>query len=102
MDGIRTVVTENSVWKFDTTLSRYIRFPRHEAPDPGTIIPYTADWDTYIALERHGDRIIANAEFEGIAEGIEHVFRKAGCRFDDADRPRCRTTSRAHHALGIG
>lgn len=60
MEGIRTVVTENSVWKFDTTLSRYVRFPRHEAPDPGTLIPYTAEWDTYSVLERHGDRIIVH------------------------------------------
>lgn len=60
MDGIRTVITENSVWKFDTVLLRYIRFPRHEAPDPGTIIPYTSDWDAYIALERRGDRIIVH------------------------------------------
>jgi hypothetical protein len=60
MEGIRTVVTENSVWKFDTTLRRYIRFPRREAPEPGTLIPYTADWDAYVALERHGDRIIVH------------------------------------------
>ncbi len=60
MDGVRTIVTENSIWKFDIELCRYVRFPRYEAPDPGSLIPYTAQWEPYTALERHADRVVVH------------------------------------------
>jgi hypothetical protein len=58
IDGIRTLVTASSIWKIDVTLRRYVRFPRHEAPDPHTRIPYTCEWEPYTALQREGDRLI--------------------------------------------
>lgn len=37
-----------------------VRFPRGEAPDPGTVIPYTSKWEPYTGLERYGDRIVVH------------------------------------------
>ncbi len=58
IEGIRTLITQSSVWKFDVTLRRVLRLPRQEAPDPGTIVPYTAEWEPYTALQRQGNRVI--------------------------------------------
>ena len=58
IDGIRTIATTNSIWKFDVTLCQFLRLPRHEAPNPDTIIPYTGSWEPYTALERVGDHVI--------------------------------------------
>lgn len=56
---IRTVVTENSVWKLDVALRRYVRFPRSEAPEKA-LIPYTCTWEPFTALERFHDRLIVH------------------------------------------
>lgn len=60
MERLRTVVTSNSVWKFDLDLSRYVRFPRQEAPDAFASIPYTAEWEQYTHLQRFGPRILVH------------------------------------------
>lgn len=49
---IKTAITENSIWKFDMELMRYVRFPRSECPDVATIIPYTNEWDEFTKVER--------------------------------------------------
>lgn len=59
MMRVRTVVTASSVWKFDLDLMRYLRFPRHEAPND-TGIPYTGEWDDFIRIETCGDRLIVH------------------------------------------
>lgn len=60
MKRLRTVVTAHSVWKFDVLMSRYLRFPREDAPGPDALIPYSAGWEPYLGLERQGNRIVVH------------------------------------------
>ncbi len=60
IDGIRTIVTTHSIWKLDVTLRRVLRLPRHEAPDAGTLVPYTSQWEPYTGLERYANRVIVH------------------------------------------
>lgn len=57
---LRTIVTESSVWKFDTELRRYMRFPRGEDPGTSSLVPYQDGWDEYVRLERMGDRVMVH------------------------------------------
>lgn len=57
---LRTIVTENSVWKFDMELKRYLRFPRGEDPGIHAQIPYSAEWDEFTMLSRTGDRVMVH------------------------------------------
>ena len=50
---IRTVTTENSIWKFDLDKQQYCRDHRADEPSP-SIIKYTGVWEPYVALVEPG------------------------------------------------
>ena len=55
---IRTIVTDNSVWKFDLGAMRYLRLPKSECPNPLSEVPYTGDWDDFTRIVPMGDRVM--------------------------------------------
>lgn len=58
--AIRTVVTANSIWRFDVVERQYVRLPCAEDGGRHPTIAYTCEWEPYLALYRVRDRLLVH------------------------------------------
>lgn len=79
---IRTVITESSVWKFDTIEKQYVRFPRTENPGQASNVPYTCTWEPYVDIIDEGEFLVV---VRPVPFGTGQL-RKTGPILYDSDR----------------